>query len=197
MTKEAPVTYVEASEARYTASGPIFVRFTGPPHRDALTDLGDDLGDFARPLAVRVRHEKAWTDRMEGRGVFAIPYGPVRSGVFESAQFLVQTAGEDILTMTPRMFYKHRGIEKLFADVPLDQTVLVAEHASGVAALAHSLAFCHGARAGARGPPAGRVHSHHLRRARASAQPPRLPDAPVRDGLAQRGTGAVCHAEGA
>lgn len=78
----------------------------------------------------------------EGEGVFDIPYGPVRSGVFESAQFLVRTAGEDILSMIPRLFYKHRGIEKLFPAVPLDQAVLVAEHASGVATVAHSLAFC-------------------------------------------------------
>ena len=79
---------------------------------------------------------------VEGEGVFEIPYGPVRSGVFESALFLVRTAGEDILAMTPRMFYKHRGIEKLFIEAPLEQAVLVAEHASGVAAVAHSLAFC-------------------------------------------------------
>ncbi|HVA91119.1 MAG TPA: NADH-quinone oxidoreductase subunit C [Chloroflexota bacterium] len=79
---------------------------------------------------------------VKGEGVFEIPYGPVRSGVFESAQFLVWTAGEDILAMVPRMFYKHRGIEKLIAEVPLEQAVLVAEHASGVAAVAHSLAFC-------------------------------------------------------
>lgn len=79
---------------------------------------------------------------VEGEGVFEIPYGPVRSGVFESAQFLVWTAGEDILAMTPRLFYKHRGIEKLIVEAPLEQAVLVAEHAAGVAALAHSLAFC-------------------------------------------------------
>ena len=87
--------------------------------------------------------DAAWRPpTVEGEGVFEIPYGPVRSGVFESAQFLVWTAGEDILAMIPRMFYKHRGIEKLITEAPLEQAVLVAEHASGVAAVAHSLAFC-------------------------------------------------------
>lgn len=112
--------------------------------------LHEEWADGAHPLRAAYPRDAippapggVWTPPLvEGEGVFAIPYGPVRSGVFESAQFLVQTAGEDILAMTPRMFYKHRGIEKLFAAVPLDQAVLVAEHASGVAALAHSLAFC-------------------------------------------------------
>ena len=113
--------------------------------------LHEEWADGAHPLRATYPRDAVpspvegavWVPpSIEGEGVFAIPYGPVRSGVFESAQFLVQTAGEDILAMTPRLFYKHRGIEKLFTAVPLDQAVLVAEHTAGVAALAHSLAFC-------------------------------------------------------
>lgn len=112
--------------------------------------LHEEWASGAHPLrasyprgAVPQPGDRVWAPPpVEGHGVFAIPYGPVRSGVFESAQFLVQTAGEDILTMTPRMFYKHRGVEKLFTEVPLGQAVLVAEHVAGVAAVAHGLAFC-------------------------------------------------------
>lgn len=112
--------------------------------------LHEEWAGAAHPLrasypreAVPQARDATWAPPpVEGHGVFAIPYGPVRSGVFESAQFFVQTAGEDILAMTPRMFYKHRGIEKLFTEVPLGQAVLVAEHAAGVAAVAHGLAFC-------------------------------------------------------
>ena len=42
-------------------------------------------------------------DRFEHRVVgerrFVIPYGPVRSGVFESIQFLIETGGEDVLAL--------------------------------------------------------------------------------------------------
>ena len=49
-----------------------------------------------------------------GPGLFTIPHGPVRSGVMESIEYLVETPGEDIPHLNMRVFYKHRGIEKRF-----------------------------------------------------------------------------------
>ena len=49
-----------------------------------------------------------------GPGLFTIPHGPVRSGVLESIEYLVETPGEDIPHLNMRVFYKHRGIEKRF-----------------------------------------------------------------------------------
>ncbi len=49
-----------------------------------------------------------------GLDVFAIPYGPVRSGVFEAIQFLIETGGEDVPRLHTRPFFKHRGIEARF-----------------------------------------------------------------------------------
>ncbi len=49
-----------------------------------------------------------------GPGLFTIPHGPVRSGVVESLEYLVETPGEDIPHVNMRIFYKHRGIEKRF-----------------------------------------------------------------------------------
>jgi len=80
--------------------------------------------------------------RVEAEGAFEIPYGPVRSGVFESAQFVVETGGEDILHLNLHMFYKHRGIEKLFHEAPIEQGVSLAEHVSGPDLIAHSTAYC-------------------------------------------------------
>ena len=51
---------------------------------------------------------------MTGPGLFTIPHGPVRSGVMESIEYLVETPGEDIPHLNMRVFYKHRGIEKRF-----------------------------------------------------------------------------------
>lgn len=80
--------------------------------------------------------------RLGGAGVFLIPYGPVRSGVFETVEYLVQTSGEDVAYCAQRLFFKRRGAERRICEVPLAQSVLVAERVSGTSSVAHALAFC-------------------------------------------------------
>jgi Ni,Fe-hydrogenase III large subunit len=79
---------------------------------------------------------------LRGEGVFTISYGPVRSGVFESVEYVVETPGEDIPHLRTRPFYKHRGVESLFSDKSVDDGVLLAERCEGVASVAHAWAFC-------------------------------------------------------
>ena len=78
-----------------------------------------------------------------GYGVFTIPHGPVRSGVFESMEYLVETPGEAIPHLNMRIFYKHRGIAARFTGMTIADGVLLAERAEGIASVAHALAFCH------------------------------------------------------
>jgi Ni,Fe-hydrogenase III large subunit len=78
-----------------------------------------------------------------GPGLFTIPHGPVRSGVMESIEYLVETPGEDIPHLNMRVFYKHRGIEKRFEQMPAADGVLLAERVEGTASVAHALAYCH------------------------------------------------------
>jgi formate hydrogenlyase subunit 5 len=82
-------------------------------------------------------------ERLQGGGVFLIPYGPVRSGIFETAQYLVQTGGEDVAYCAQRLFFKRRGAERRIREVPLALAVLVAERVSGTSSVAHALAFSH------------------------------------------------------
>jgi Ni,Fe-hydrogenase III large subunit len=79
--------------------------------------------------------------------MFTIPHGPVRSGVLESMEYLVETPGEAIPHLNMRIFYKHRGIAARFTGMPLARGVLLAERAEGIASVAHALAFCHAAEA--------------------------------------------------
>ncbi|MGH8979721.1 MAG: NADH-quinone oxidoreductase subunit C [Acidimicrobiales bacterium] len=79
---------------------------------------------------------------LRGEGVFTIPYGPVRSGVFESVEYLVETPGEDIPHVRARMFHKHRGIEVRFQGMTPSDGVLLAERCEGVASVAHAVAYC-------------------------------------------------------
>jgi formate hydrogenlyase subunit 5 len=78
-----------------------------------------------------------------GYGLFTIPHGPVRSGVFESMEYLVETPGEAIPHLNMRIFYKHRGIAARFPGRTVADGALLAERAEGIASVAHALAFCH------------------------------------------------------
>jgi formate hydrogenlyase subunit 5 len=91
-----------------------------------------------RPGEPAARH-------VNGYGVFTIPHGPVRSGVMESIEYLVETPGEAIPHLNMRVFYKHRGIERRYEGMTLTDGVLLAERTEGVAGVAHALAFCHAA----------------------------------------------------
>src|SRR6204780_5525498 len=80
---------------------------------------------------------------LHGPGLFTIPHGPVRSGVMESIEYLVQTPGEDIPHLNMRVFYKHRGLDKRFEGMTAADGLLLAERVEGTATVAHALAYCH------------------------------------------------------
>jgi formate hydrogenlyase subunit 5 len=79
---------------------------------------------------------------VEAPGAFMMPVGPVYSDHAESALFLLETVGEDVLRTIPRFFYKYRGLEKIAEGKSVDQVLLAAERFSGTSAFSHSLAFC-------------------------------------------------------
>jgi formate hydrogenlyase subunit 5 len=87
--------------------------------------------------------DHALARHVAGYGLFAIPHGPVRSGVFESIEYLVETPGEAIPHVNMRIFYKHRGIAARFAGATVADGVLLAERTEGIASVAHALAYCH------------------------------------------------------
>ncbi len=79
---------------------------------------------------------------MEGSDVQILPFGPVRADVLESAQIVFYYIGEAILHCHPRLFFKHRGMEKRFEGLSPLLGTLIAERISGVDSIGHSLAFC-------------------------------------------------------
>ncbi len=88
-------------------------------------------------------HDHALPRHVAGYGLFTIPHGPVRSGVFESIEYLVETPGEAIPHLNMRIFYKYRGIADRFTGMTTADGVLLAERAEGIASVAHALAYCH------------------------------------------------------
>lgn len=77
-----------------------------------------------------------------GEGVFQIPVGPVHAGIIEPGHFNFALAGEPILYLQLRMFYTHKGTEKLFEHLPVHRAVFLAESISGDSAFSHGTAFC-------------------------------------------------------
>jgi len=78
---------------------------------------------------------------VEGEGVYEIPVGPVHAGIIEPGHFRFSVVGETILRMKARLWFVHRGVEKLFEGRrPLDGIEL-AERISGDTAVGHTLAF--------------------------------------------------------
>jgi formate hydrogenlyase subunit 5 len=101
---------------------------------------GPGWPDPARATTI-VPDEASLPAHLSGEGVFTLPYGPVRSGIFESVQFLVETPGEDIPHLRARVYHKHRGIETRFEGMGPADGVLLAERTEGVASVAHAMAF--------------------------------------------------------
>jgi len=77
-----------------------------------------------------------------GEGVFQIPVGPVHAGIIEPGHFNFAVAGEPILYLQLRLFYTHKGTEKLFEQLPIPHAVFLAESISGDSAFSHGTAFC-------------------------------------------------------
>jgi Ni,Fe-hydrogenase III large subunit/Ni,Fe-hydrogenase III component G len=77
-----------------------------------------------------------------GEGVFHILVGPVHAGIIEPGHFNFTVAGEPILYLQLRMFYTHKGTEKLFENFTIPRAVFLAESVSGDSAFSHGTAFC-------------------------------------------------------
>src|ERR1700743_2551380 len=69
--------------------------------------------------------QRAPSRHVAGYGLFTIPHGPVRSGVLESIEYLVETPGEAIPHLNMRIFYKYRGIAAGFAGTSVGAGVVV------------------------------------------------------------------------
>ena len=93
------------------------------------TVLGRQQGQYA------FRH-------IEGEGVFEVPVGPIHAGIIEPGHFRFSVAGEPIMQLEVRHFWKHRGVEKLFENLTLTTAVSLAERVSGDTTIGHSLAYC-------------------------------------------------------
>jgi Ni,Fe-hydrogenase III large subunit len=74
--------------------------------------------------------------------VYEIPVGPVHAGMIEPGHFRFSVVGETILNLKARLWFVHRGIEKLFEGRTPTDAIDLAERVSGDTSVGHALAFC-------------------------------------------------------
>lgn len=80
--------------------------------------------------------------KVAGEGIYEIPVGPIHAGIIEPGHFRFSMAGESIVLLEPRLGYTHKGSEKLFETLALNDKVKLSEKISGDSSFSHSLAFC-------------------------------------------------------
>lgn len=94
----------------------------------AVPDFDEDLSSF--PFL-----------EVGGDGVYEIPVGPVHAGLIEPGHFRFSVVGETIVRMKARLWYLHRGVERLFEGRTPQDGVVLAERISGDTAVGHTLAY--------------------------------------------------------
>ena len=80
-------------------------------------------------------------ETLDGDGVFEVPVGPIHAGIIEPGHFQFSQAGERILHLEVRHFYKHRGIEKMLEGTDPLHAWPIVERISGTESLAYQLAW--------------------------------------------------------
>jgi formate hydrogenlyase subunit 5 len=90
------------------------------------------------------RARRSWRPQrvLEEEGAFVMPVGPIFSDEAESALFLLETVGEDVVRSLPTLFYKYRAIEKLGEGKTLQDALLLVERCNGTSAVGNGLAYC-------------------------------------------------------
>jgi Ni,Fe-hydrogenase III large subunit/Ni,Fe-hydrogenase III component G len=118
------------------------------PRRCALHDDWPEVYPLRKDFDLHTvlppfRGERHKFREVEGEGVFHVPVGPVHAGIIEPGHFLFSVAGEPVLYLQIRLFYTHKGTEKLFENIPVTHGVCLAESISGDSSFGHATAFCH------------------------------------------------------
>lgn len=109
----------------------------------------ENIPDGFHPL----RKDIAWNAKMpkdnvaypmhhiEGEGVYEIPVGPIHAGIIEPGHFRFNVAGERILTLEGKLFFTHKGVEKLLEGKTVFEGLPFIERLSGDSSASHAFAY--------------------------------------------------------
>jgi Ni,Fe-hydrogenase III large subunit len=78
---------------------------------------------------------------VHGEGVYQLPVGPIHAGVIEPGHFRFSAIGERVLHLDARLFFAHRGLEKLVEGRGFQAAAPLVERACGVCTVSHAMAY--------------------------------------------------------
>jgi Ni,Fe-hydrogenase III large subunit len=94
-----------------------------------------------RALAAHPDDASQWMTPVSGDGVYQVAVGPIHAGVIESGHFRFHVIGERILAMDPRLFYKHRGLERAAEGLHTDEALTYAGRACAACSVTNTVAY--------------------------------------------------------
>ena len=103
-----------------------------------------------RALTAHPDDPAQWMTPVSGDGVHQVAVGPIHAGVIESGHFRLHVIGERILAMDPRLFYKHRGLERAAEGRPACDALVYAGRACAACSVTNTVAYAQAVE-GARG----------------------------------------------
>jgi Ni,Fe-hydrogenase III large subunit len=106
-----------------------------------LHGLAFEGRDSLRPLIAHTAATETWTTPVRGEGTYQVAVGPIHAGVIESGHFRFHVVGERILHLDPRLFYKHRGLERAAEGSTPEAGLAFAGRACGACAVTNSVAY--------------------------------------------------------
>jgi len=98
--------------------------------------------DFDWQIKPKDANGKYEFQEVKGEGIYEIPVGPIHAGIIEPGHFRFSVAGESIVLLEPKLGFVHKGSEKLFEVLGMEDKVRLSEKISGDSSFGHSLAFC-------------------------------------------------------
>jgi Ni,Fe-hydrogenase III large subunit/Ni,Fe-hydrogenase III component G len=97
--------------------------------------------DFAWNTKLPVAAEPYPMHAVEGKGVYEIPVGPIHAGIIEPGHFRFNVRGERIISLEGKLFFKHKGVEKLAEGKTPHEALALVERISGDMVVGHTLAY--------------------------------------------------------
>jgi Ni,Fe-hydrogenase III large subunit len=93
--------------------------------------------DFDQKVLETCPFEPYVYEAIKGESVFQVSVGPIHAGIIEPGHFQFSQAGEEMLHLEVRHFYKYRAIEKMLEGKTLFEAKAIIERISGNESIAY------------------------------------------------------------
>ena len=97
--------------------------------------------DFARNTKLPHAEVPFPMNHVTGEGIVEIPVGPIHAGIIEPGHFRFAVAGERVITLDGKLFFTHKGVEKLVEGLTAEKALPYVERVSGDTAAGSAIAY--------------------------------------------------------